>query len=1226
MVKDFLRQGVPVSDVQQRVRLLLMDICGTQSLAHELNKTLVPDKKSIYNIYYKHVFHEHRFSSDDLEDLYGYVGEDESRGTIMQKYIATAGTDAIVQQHLEVILISPFGRSLLRRHGRGGRLLMDGTHGTNALEWPCISIAVVINTSDGSKRGIPVLRFVTSDLSARAIEHLLQWVRNEIQGEPAEVLIDNDQKEKRAIRNVFGDKTAILLCWFHVLQAWERWLKKVRFPAHQRNIVINGLERMANSTTIDEFTDCARSMDEIVAGWATCTSTCSESVGKLNSRLRKWMMPKKEWQVVDGKKAPELPADQPKQNNDTDGDPAIEEELETGDDHAILYLEMWAHACCWSNNEIKTTNALEVDHNVIKNGRAYMNGRQIRRVGDLCRVLISGDEKKMDALVLAHVDRSHDVVLPQGICNDLTRGKALANEVDKKSRPAELTSTVSGTKVQHMLTFLTDHRGWRATIETMQKSKMVMSTLCNCPRFVTSQNCKHIACLSYLKNAAVTSRRLRKFYQRRFGIARVAVFDEEILRTYRSDLVNIAHVRVQQYNLKDRVDEYNPGLRRLRQLRHDTKKELPQPAQNHDVSQDTVDEDGGPPIDDSVSQSQETQVQTRTERLGDLVGELLQTVKNIERNGGARVDEARTVIREALQRLYDISGDRTPVNDSRKKRVNCYGQRVQRKWSSQEYRNGMTQVAKRIGHTVKRAGRPSSKTKRVSRDILFEKALADVRASGHDASVHAQIPPVKATPELDEATVRKKRSRIEAGCEESASIVHHLPKRKRIQQLGLAEAIPQRAPISINRLDENKKLSPRTEHARSKPKTRETGLIQVTQHARLGANEGDLMYHTPSNERIPYSEVFGFPWQDNSCAVDTTAELWLRSVAHVLDSRQHQYVGKGTVETMLLDHLQWRRALPHYVVDRGGTSEKRFHAEMRRVRSALYRTLRQRCKEIVPGRFLQLERVIIHALSDSALPSWDLSYTCPHCSTQILVSRQMIHISEKTLTEKVDGKHAYLAAEAFDVCSCQTCPTCREIVLLEPERAVAQNMPSLLVGVTPSKMLAAIMPKHVDRNSTMQGQNQGGRQESIFEQEKLWRLDMPGGAEYVLCALGYCEGGAHFNGSFVQDLHPMLEMPERSQWCKYDGLTRTRVDDTGEMQRTGAVTYGHSLHDVLSTPGNAEVCMFVYIRTDSQTEHRRTEGGSLAQEICDVARQRVLKQGDIGRRATAHWMHKPFIR
>ena len=121
---------------------------------------------------------------------------------------------------LIVLLISQLGIHLLSQHG--AVVYMDSTHDTNALGVPLFTFAVRLPT--GTFHWIAFA--LSSSQDGHNVARILQLLRQMApRWVPYAFMLDCDRAERNAVQHVFP-WVFVLLCEFHVKQAWRRALSK----------------------------------------------------------------------------------------------------------------------------------------------------------------------------------------------------------------------------------------------------------------------------------------------------------------------------------------------------------------------------------------------------------------------------------------------------------------------------------------------------------------------------------------------------------------------------------------------------------------------------------------------------------------------------------------------------------------------------------------------------------------------------------------------------------------------------------------------------------------------------------------------------------------------------------------------------------------------------------------------------------------------------------------
>eukprot|EP00983_Pelagomonas_calceolata_P077370 1153830-Pelagomonas_calceolata.AAC.1 len=126
---------------------------------------------------------------------------------------------AIGQDFLLVVQTSE-QRRMLELYGNVA-VGMDSTYKTTMWGFPMFLLSVV----DNHGHGFPVAMFIVqredSSTIAQALKLIKQWSLN---WNPKNFMVDKSKAEENAIAEAFGDGVKILLCDFHRLQAWWRYI------------------------------------------------------------------------------------------------------------------------------------------------------------------------------------------------------------------------------------------------------------------------------------------------------------------------------------------------------------------------------------------------------------------------------------------------------------------------------------------------------------------------------------------------------------------------------------------------------------------------------------------------------------------------------------------------------------------------------------------------------------------------------------------------------------------------------------------------------------------------------------------------------------------------------------------------------------------------------------------------------------------------------------------
>ncbi|XP_063068679.1 uncharacterized protein LOC134460150 [Engraulis encrasicolus] len=106
-------------------------------------------------------------------------------------------------------------------------VFVDTTHCVNQYEFPLLTLLV----RDGHGRGVPVAYAIVSNERQSTLEKALEKLREQFLSPPRAFMVDKDYAEINALSSIFPE-SAILLCWYHVLQAVQRWLSKAESGVH----------------------------------------------------------------------------------------------------------------------------------------------------------------------------------------------------------------------------------------------------------------------------------------------------------------------------------------------------------------------------------------------------------------------------------------------------------------------------------------------------------------------------------------------------------------------------------------------------------------------------------------------------------------------------------------------------------------------------------------------------------------------------------------------------------------------------------------------------------------------------------------------------------------------------------------------------------------------------------------------------------------------------------
>lgn len=131
---------------------------------------------------------------------------------------------SILQVLLELLLISIFLQLLEESFD----WCIDSTHHTcksmNNPNQHCYLYTIVVRSTVTNK-GVPVCFMLTSNEIIPNLVKWLQWIKENNNLNVNRIMIDWSTTEIAAIRHVFNDQVAILLCHWHIKRAWEAHIK-----------------------------------------------------------------------------------------------------------------------------------------------------------------------------------------------------------------------------------------------------------------------------------------------------------------------------------------------------------------------------------------------------------------------------------------------------------------------------------------------------------------------------------------------------------------------------------------------------------------------------------------------------------------------------------------------------------------------------------------------------------------------------------------------------------------------------------------------------------------------------------------------------------------------------------------------------------------------------------------------------------------------------------------
>ena len=98
---------------------------------------------------------------------------------------------------------------------------MDATYKTSKWGFPMFMLNIVTNHGHGYPVALFFVEREDGASIAEALQVLANWNPN---WQPDYVMVDKSDAEINAMGEVFGEQTKVLLCDFHRLQAWCRWI------------------------------------------------------------------------------------------------------------------------------------------------------------------------------------------------------------------------------------------------------------------------------------------------------------------------------------------------------------------------------------------------------------------------------------------------------------------------------------------------------------------------------------------------------------------------------------------------------------------------------------------------------------------------------------------------------------------------------------------------------------------------------------------------------------------------------------------------------------------------------------------------------------------------------------------------------------------------------------------------------------------------------------------
>ena len=120
-----------------------------------------------------------------------------------------------------VIIMTEKQKDMLRKFG--SVTLMDGTYKTTKWGLPLVILTVVNAQGEAYPACFAIVSSETNDTMMELLLHVQQLVPG---WKPETFMIDKSDAEIHGIKMVFP-WAVVFLCYFHVKQAWDRWIKKL---------------------------------------------------------------------------------------------------------------------------------------------------------------------------------------------------------------------------------------------------------------------------------------------------------------------------------------------------------------------------------------------------------------------------------------------------------------------------------------------------------------------------------------------------------------------------------------------------------------------------------------------------------------------------------------------------------------------------------------------------------------------------------------------------------------------------------------------------------------------------------------------------------------------------------------------------------------------------------------------------------------------------------------
>lgn len=157
---------------------------------------------------------------------------------------------------LVLVLQDPWMRSFMKHMHQQKRLnaiCIDATGQTNAYGFMLYAI-IVPDANAG--RGVPIAHMITSVDNHQTVRKMLDAVTQACGDyfKPKMVMIDKCDAESKGIRE-WDPEVEIVLCFFHVMQAWRRWLNRSNngVKSMKADVIMRFIRAMKNAVTPAAF-------------------------------------------------------------------------------------------------------------------------------------------------------------------------------------------------------------------------------------------------------------------------------------------------------------------------------------------------------------------------------------------------------------------------------------------------------------------------------------------------------------------------------------------------------------------------------------------------------------------------------------------------------------------------------------------------------------------------------------------------------------------------------------------------------------------------------------------------------------------------------------------------------------------------------------------------------------------------------------------------------------